>query len=60
VGWAAQAMIGLAQRCAGLSGMLMGSPIEAACRDIATYLRQPALDETFEEAVAHDLAAAPG
>ena len=47
---AALDMIRLAQRSAGLAGFVQPHPIERLSRDLATYLRQPALDEVIEEA----------
>jgi alkylation response protein AidB-like acyl-CoA dehydrogenase len=43
----------LAQRSAGLAAQLRPHPIERLCRDLATYTRQPALDEVLGEAAAH-------
>ena len=40
------------QRSIGLSSFRSGSPIERICRDLATYLRQPASDEVLTEAAA--------
>jgi alkylation response protein AidB-like acyl-CoA dehydrogenase len=40
----------LAQRSLGLSGVIAGSRMELLCRDLATYLRQPAPDETLTKA----------
>ncbi len=45
--------IRLAQRTAGLAGFVQSHPLERLTRDLATYLRQPALDEVLEEAGAH-------
>jgi alkylation response protein AidB-like acyl-CoA dehydrogenase len=42
--------IGLAQRGLGLSAFALGHPVELVMRDLATYLRQPAPDETLSEA----------
>jgi alkylation response protein AidB-like acyl-CoA dehydrogenase len=39
----------LAQRSLGLSAMRQGSAVERICRDLATYLRQPAPDEVLTE-----------
>jgi alkylation response protein AidB-like acyl-CoA dehydrogenase len=44
------AVIGLVQRGLGLQGFLQTSPVERVMRDLATYLRQPAPDETLTEA----------
>jgi alkylation response protein AidB-like acyl-CoA dehydrogenase len=41
-----------AQRGLGLSAFMQGNPIESLMRDLATYLRQPAPDETLTEAAA--------
>jgi len=43
----------LAQRSLGLSGFIAGSRFEQLCRDLATYLRQPAPDETLTRAASH-------
>ncbi len=51
-------VIQLAQRSAGLAAFARPHPIERLCRDLATYLRQPALDEVIDEAAAHDLGCA--
>jgi len=40
----------LIQRSLGLSAFRQGSPIERICRDLSTYLRQPAPDEVLTEA----------
>jgi alkylation response protein AidB-like acyl-CoA dehydrogenase len=40
----------LVQRSLGLSAFRQGSPIERICRDLSTYLRQPAPDEVLTEA----------
>lgn len=40
----------LMQRSLGLSAFRQGNPIELICRDLATYLRQPAPDEVLTEA----------
>jgi alkylation response protein AidB-like acyl-CoA dehydrogenase len=40
----------LVQRSMGLSAFLQGSLVELICRDLATYLRQPAPDEVLTEA----------
>lgn len=42
----------LVQRSIGLSSFRQGSLIELLCRDLATYLRQPAPDETLTNATA--------
>ncbi len=40
------------QRSLGLGGLVKGSPAERLLRDLTTYLRQPAPDETLDEAAA--------
>jgi alkylation response protein AidB-like acyl-CoA dehydrogenase len=40
------------QRSLGLSAFRQGNPVERICRDLATYLRQPAPDEVLTEAAA--------
>lgn len=45
--------IQLAQRSLGLSAFLRGNPVELICRDLATYLRQPAPDEALNEAAGY-------
>ncbi len=40
----------LMQRSLGLAGFLQNNPVEMLLRDLATYLRQPAPDETLTEA----------
>jgi alkylation response protein AidB-like acyl-CoA dehydrogenase len=40
----------LLQRSLGLSALQQGNPVELICRDLATYLRQPAPDEVLTEA----------
>jgi alkylation response protein AidB-like acyl-CoA dehydrogenase len=42
--------IRLMQRSLGLSSFRQGNPIELICRDLVTYLRQPAPDEVLTEA----------
>jgi alkylation response protein AidB-like acyl-CoA dehydrogenase len=42
----------LTQRSLGLSAFRQGSPIERICRDLSTYLRQPAPDEVLTESAA--------
>jgi alkylation response protein AidB-like acyl-CoA dehydrogenase len=42
----------LIQRSLGLSSFRQGTPIERICRDLSTYLRQPAPDEVLTEAAA--------
>ncbi len=50
---AALSVIQLVQRSLGLSAFVTGHPAEATMRDIATYLRQPAPDETLTEAATY-------
>jgi len=40
----------LIQRSLGLSAFRQGNPVELICRDLSTYLRQPAPDEVLTEA----------
>ena len=40
----------LIQRSIGLSAFRQGNPVERICRDLSTYLRQPAPDEVLTEA----------
>lgn len=40
----------LVQRSLGLSSFRQGNPVERVCRDLSTYLRQPAGDEVLTEA----------
>ena len=47
---AGMAVIALVQRSLGLHGFLQTNPVERVMRDLATYLRQPAPDETLVEA----------
>jgi alkylation response protein AidB-like acyl-CoA dehydrogenase len=42
----------LLQRSLGLSAFRRGNPVERICRDLATYLRQPAPDAVLTEAAA--------
>ena len=42
----------LAQRSLGLTAFRQGNPMERLCRDLATYLRQPAPDMVLTEAAA--------
>ena len=44
--------IRLLQRSLGLSAFREGNPVERICRDLSTYLRQPAPDEVLTEAAA--------
>lgn len=48
----------LAQRSVGLQAFLRPHPLERLCRDLGTYLRQPAPDRALAEAAGHVLAAA--
>lgn len=58
---AALEAIQLVQRSLGLAALADSNAVELLVRDLATYLRQPALDEAMEEAAAHFVAAAlPG
>jgi alkylation response protein AidB-like acyl-CoA dehydrogenase len=43
----------LVQRSLGLGAFRCGTPVERICRDLATYLRQPAPDEVLTGAAAH-------
>jgi alkylation response protein AidB-like acyl-CoA dehydrogenase len=43
----------LSQRSLGLGAFIAGHPVERICRDLATYLRQPAPDETLAKAATH-------
>ncbi|MCW8306032.1 acyl-CoA dehydrogenase [Acidiphilium sp. PA] len=43
----------LSQRSLGLGAFIAGHPAERVCRDLATYLRQPAPDETLVKAASH-------
>ncbi len=45
--------IELVQRSLGLAAFLRPNPVERLCRDLATYLRQPAGDMVLTEAAAH-------
>jgi alkylation response protein AidB-like acyl-CoA dehydrogenase len=45
--------IQLVQRSLGLSAFLQSNKVERMCRDLATYLRQPAPDEALDEAAAY-------
>jgi len=42
----------LVQRSLGLSAFRHGNPVELICRDLGTYLRQPAPDEVLTESAA--------
>jgi alkylation response protein AidB-like acyl-CoA dehydrogenase len=43
----------LIQRSLGLAAFRHGNPVERICRDLGTYLRQPAPDEVLAEAAAY-------
>ena len=43
----------IAQRSLGLSAFISGTRMELVCRDLATYLRQPAPDETLTNAASY-------
>ncbi len=43
----------LVQRSLGLAAFRQGNPVERICRDLATYLRQPAPDKVLTEAAAN-------
>jgi alkylation response protein AidB-like acyl-CoA dehydrogenase len=45
--------IALVQRCLGVAAFIRPNPVERLCRDLATYLRQPAPDMVLTEAAAH-------
>ena len=45
--------IQLAQRSLGLAAFIDSNPVEGLMRDLATYLRQPAMDEALDQAAAH-------
>jgi alkylation response protein AidB-like acyl-CoA dehydrogenase len=51
--------IQLVQRSAGLAAFMRPHRIERLCRDLATYLRQPAMDMVLDEAAGHYLAGEP-
>lgn len=46
----------ITQRSLGLGAFISGHPAERVCRDLATYLRQPAPDETLDTAAGYYLA----
>ena len=50
-------VIPLVQRSLGVAALLRANPVERLCRDLATYLRQPAADMVLTEAAALGLAA---
>jgi alkylation response protein AidB-like acyl-CoA dehydrogenase len=45
--------IAAVQRSLGLAAFVQANPVERLCRDLATYLRQPAPDEALDEAVGY-------
>ncbi len=45
--------IQLVQRSLGLSAFMQSNKVERMCRDLATYLRQPAPDEALDEAAGY-------
>ncbi len=47
--------IALVQRCLGVAAFVRPNPVERLCRDLATYLRQPAPDMVLTEAASHVL-----
>ena len=47
--------ITLVQRSLGIAAFLRPNPIERLCRDLATYLRQPAADMVLTEAAAYGM-----
>jgi alkylation response protein AidB-like acyl-CoA dehydrogenase len=55
---AALDVLEVAQRSVGLAAFLRPHPLERVCRDLATYLRQPAPDRALAAAAA-DILAAP-
>jgi alkylation response protein AidB-like acyl-CoA dehydrogenase len=50
-------LIELVQRSLGVAALMRSNPAERLCRDLATYLRQPAADMVLTEAAAHGLQA---
>ncbi len=48
-------VIELAQRSLGVAALQRSNPVERLCRDLATYLRQPAADMVLTEAAAFHL-----
>lgn len=52
--------IQLVQRSLGLSAFVQSNPVERICRDLATYLRQPAADEVLAGAAAYFTDHPPG
>jgi alkylation response protein AidB-like acyl-CoA dehydrogenase len=51
--------IQLVQRSLGMSALMQANPVERMCRDLATYLRQPAADEALCEAAGYFAAHPP-
>ncbi len=49
--------ITLVQRSLGVAAFLRPNPVERLCRDLGTYLRQPASDMVLTEAAAHGMGA---
>jgi alkylation response protein AidB-like acyl-CoA dehydrogenase len=49
-------VIQLVERSLGLAAFLDTNPVERLLRDLATYMRQPAMDEGITEAAAHFVA----
>lgn len=47
--------IQLVERSLGLAALIETNPVERQLRDLATYLRQPAIDQGITEAAAHFL-----
>ncbi len=45
--------VALVQRCLGVAAFIRPNPVERLCRDLATYLRQPAPDMVLTEAACH-------
>jgi alkylation response protein AidB-like acyl-CoA dehydrogenase len=45
------------QRSLGLAAFMRGNPVERICRDLSTYLRQPAPDEALDEAAGYFMSA---
>jgi alkylation response protein AidB-like acyl-CoA dehydrogenase len=50
-------LIELVQRSLGVAALMRTNPVERLCRDLATYLRQPAADMVLTEAAVHGLQA---
>jgi alkylation response protein AidB-like acyl-CoA dehydrogenase len=50
----------LAQRSLGMSAFMQSNPVERMCRDLGTYLRQPAPDEALSEAASYFADHPPG